>query len=224
LRYRDYATGKTVNLAEVANAPVQIPSGDHVVYENAFKSLDNSTVVVADLVYRIESGPARFEQDVIIRSSLPDPSKWGLQPATTLLEVVTEFSSCPSPSVRERLITVGETQSLQQAHVADHAIAFSTIAMGLGRAFARHQPVGIDSIVLKHWSSQGDSLTLVESVLFELYSKLEANALSQSSVNQGVVIDFFVVPTIPSYTFQSGQTYRVTGVVTIKMRPSKRMQ
>jgi len=84
LSYFDYASGKSVLIAELKDSVGQLlPPGNQVLYPEAF------TDISADLLYI--NSVSGFEQLVVLREQLPSPAEWGLDPETTLLQVITEF-------------------------------------------------------------------------------------------------------------------------------------
>jgi len=81
LVYHDPLNGTSVTIAAVQDSPVEVLPPNQVIYRNAFANL------TADIRYTYTR--AGLEQDVILRSNLPSPARYGLNPATTRLEVWT---------------------------------------------------------------------------------------------------------------------------------------
>ena len=91
LSFRD-ASGKNVLLAEVTNCIGELVAPNVIVYPSAFDTLK------AGIRYTYtKSG---FSQDIIFYQNPGSPSDYGLDPATTVLEMYTEFFSPPAPAVR----------------------------------------------------------------------------------------------------------------------------
>lgn len=221
LRYLDLASGKSVTLAEIRDAPVQVTEDGRVIYLDAFEGASG------DLVYHVnESG--RVEQDVVIRGTLANPSEWGLDPASTVLQAVSEFINPPAAEIRrQRLALMPIAANNRRAEIEDHQVIFETFALALGRAFplasgdeAKNAPR--EAIVIKEWQSNGDSAFLFESVPYPVYRELEAMAFSDSTEagdkRPGVVLDWVVVASQSSYTFGAypqNPTYRISGTVSL---------
>jgi len=82
LAYFDGSNG--VFLVAVTNSTgALLPSGNQVIYTNAFAGLK------ADLVYTYTK--AGFMQDVLLRQQTPDPGALGLNASSTRLQMITEF-------------------------------------------------------------------------------------------------------------------------------------
>jgi hypothetical protein len=130
LGYYDAGSGRSVLLAEVrdVNQPQAVET--EVIYPDAF---DGGFRV--DLRYRISL--AGLEQDVIVRERPPAPEEYGLEAATTRLEVLTEFLSTPKPKVeRRRLRARGGDRRLADPEQTDDDVDFGAMVLGPGRAFA----------------------------------------------------------------------------------------
>jgi hypothetical protein len=112
----------SVLIAVVTNSTGAIlPSGNQVIYTNAFDGLN------ADLLYTYTK--AGFEQDIVFREQPPDPDSLGLNPATTRLQVLTEFFNPPQTSV------TATTVPTAAGNLEDDSLSFGTMAMGRGKAF-----------------------------------------------------------------------------------------
>lgn len=132
LSYFDAASGKSVLLAEVKpGAPELIPP-NQILYRNALTDID------ADIRYTYSK--SGLEQDVILKQSPPGPAAFGLDPATTRLEVLTEFIDAPEPRVTSKKLRE-ETQANRRARMVepdliDESLEFGTVAISLGKAFS----------------------------------------------------------------------------------------
>lgn len=132
--------------------------------------LDAFDGVKADLRYTYtRSG---LEQDVILREAV-EPEDYGMDPATTVLEVWTEFVEAPSPHKSPRILKEDEQpEQMVSPDILDEVLDFGAMKMGAGVAFSlvdaegelnerrsRSVPVG------KQWFEMKEKGTyLVESV------------------------------------------------------------
>ena len=104
--FRD-ASGKNVLIAEVTNCIGELVAPNVVVYASAFDTLE------AGIRYTYtKSG---FSQDLILYQNPGSPADYGLDPATTVLEMYTEFFSPPAPAVQsgsdnDETLTFGQMQ------------------------------------------------------------------------------------------------------------------
>ncbi len=148
LSYFDTATGKSVMIAELKNSIGELlPSGNQVLYPDAF------TGISADALYI--NNVYGFEQLIVLRQQPPSPSKWGLDPKTTVLQVITEFLNPPTP-----LITQREAEGLPDEH-----LEFGLIEMPRGFAFALGSETNT-VVVTKQWLNLDGRQCLVESTPF----------------------------------------------------------
>jgi hypothetical protein len=100
LAYLDRSTGKSVLLAELTNSVGELVAPNQVLYRDCFTDIAASVRVTMRL--------GSFEQDIILHESPPDPSQYGFNPQTTLLEVWTELNSTPGPQKVTRVWPNGE--------------------------------------------------------------------------------------------------------------------
>ena len=121
LSYFDTASGQSVLIAEVKDSIGQLTAPNQVVYEDAF------TDFKADVQYTYTQ--TSFEQDVILRERPPLPEAYGLNSATTVLQVLTEFVSPPQPIIHENQI------SRCQGTRRDQTDGFWADENGSGQAF-----------------------------------------------------------------------------------------
>ena len=90
LSYFDTSSGQSVLIAEMKDSIGKV-QGNQVLYEDAF------TDFKADVLYTYTK--ASFEQDVILQEQPPALEAYGLNSATTHLQVLTEFLSPPEPVI-----------------------------------------------------------------------------------------------------------------------------
>jgi len=152
LSYFDNASGRSALLGELTNSAGNLlNSGSQVLYPSCFTDIE------ADLLYINQID--RVEQLVIIRQQLPSPEEWGLDPASTVLQVISEFFNPPPPIITRR--TVRGT--------VDEQLDFGIMQMVKGEAFA----IGSETntiAVTKQWLLLDGRQCLVESTPF---SRLE---------------------------------------------------
>ena len=151
LSYYDTASGKSVLIAQTKDCQGQIIGSNQVVYADAFDG------VSADVSYTYRRGS--FEQDVVLQAAPPSPQTFGLNPATTALQVLTEFDAAPPPNVVTNPVNSGTSTTLP-----DENLNFGAMRMGLGRAFMLGQNP-LDGVnVAKQWLNVNGRTILTESV------------------------------------------------------------
>ena len=122
LSYFDAASGQSVLIAEVKDCQGVVAGTNQVVYEDAFTDLK------ASVRYTLTRNS--FEQDVLLLERPPFwPEDYGLDPATTRLQVLTEFVDPPVPS-----LVVGPAMD-GAAGGADPTIHFGAVQIRQGKAF-----------------------------------------------------------------------------------------
>ncbi|MBM3882569.1 MAG: hypothetical protein FJ387_23075 [Verrucomicrobia bacterium] len=148
----DLATGDNVLLAELQDCKAEPPSESELLYCDAFHGLR------ADVRLRLDRGG--FEADVILREqpSLPP----GFDPATTRLQVLTEFFDAPAPTKRVRDLTSPAVapQRVERSGgppgrvpnpearfpLVDEELDFGSMRIGAGQAFRLEgQPASISA-------------------------------------------------------------------------------
>lgn len=161
LAYLDTATGQAELLAEVRSAEGWV-SSNQVVYPLAFNEPQG---VQADLRYTF--GKARFEQDVILRRAPRPPQDFGMNPATTHLELWTEFERAPEPVRESAPLLVGTAEG--DLEVANETLSFGGTRMGRGVAFAIGDAAGTLAPVevAKTWQEMTDDAGVVRRFLVE---------------------------------------------------------
>jgi hypothetical protein len=165
LSYYDTKTGESVLIAEVKSSEGFILPPNHVIYVDAF------TDVKADVRYTYTK--AGLEQDIILREAPPSPAEFGLDPATTRLEVMTEFLQPPAVSKQLRVMRPEEDGRTRRGMVApdfvDEVLDFGTMKMGGGKAFqldSNGQSAGSTVPVAKQWQQLEGRDFLIEAVQY----------------------------------------------------------
>lgn len=168
LAYYDAATGEAVLIATVQDSQGLLVAPNQVLYPAAFRG----SGVSADIRYTYTLDT--FEQDIILREAPAGPEAFGLNPATTRLEVWTEFPEAPTPTVTaEKGIAAEQAEDVsekpgQGAELWDEAVDFGTLRLGTGRAFRADDHADTLAIVAKQWVRTEDSRNfLVETVAVE---------------------------------------------------------
>ncbi|HLX70602.1 MAG TPA: hypothetical protein VKV04_13330 [Verrucomicrobiae bacterium] len=227
----------SVLLAVVTNATGAIlSSGNQVIYTNAFDGLN------ADLLYTYTK--AGFEQDVVLNEQPPDPSSLGLNPATTRLQVLTEFFDPPQPNVTTMTVPT------DAGDLENDILNFGVMQMGQGRAFligAGSPSVGVD----KQWLELEGRQFLVEEVpIVSIASEIDSLPpyVAQAGVgtkpvvsrnlilppqrqvhtspkntfvakamppSRGFVLDYTTMTSQTNYTFHGDTTYYLSGTVNL---------
>ena len=123
LSYQDLATGSNVLIAEPIDCTGVIDQPGRAIYENAFSDFK------ASLIYDYHKGGV--EQWVVLEERPPLPEFFGLNTASTVLQVLTEFIAAPQPA-----ITQTTTSSSTGGSLADQFIDFGGVTIGPGKAFA----------------------------------------------------------------------------------------
>src|SRR6266542_3079982 len=115
LSYFDSGTGTAVLLAEIKDSIGALFSSNRVVYTNAFDDVD------AEVEYL--DTKAGLEQNIVLRGKLPNPSEFDMNPASTRLQVLTEFLDTPAPA---------KASDLQETGLADDALDFGEMKIPRG--------------------------------------------------------------------------------------------
>ncbi len=230
LGYVDETTGKVVLIGKVQNSQGELISDNQVLYPNAFAG------VKADVRYTYKKGS--FEQDVILRQQPPTPESFGLNSATTEIEVMTEFINPPAGKITGSEI--------------NQDISWGTMSLGQGKAFALNSLQ--DSPVLVHrqyMTVEGRKVLLekvpvsrMEPALRSLPSYAGIRLPSPQSAtlaavlpqtpsasgdsgsmelasaapsDQGYVLDYVEIDggSLTNFTFQGNTTYFVNGWITL---------
>lgn len=92
LSFHDLASGKNLLIAEVTNCVGELVAPNVIVYPDAFDTIK------AALRYTYTK--AGFSQDLILYQNPGSPADYGLDPASTVLEMYSEFHNPPTAAVR----------------------------------------------------------------------------------------------------------------------------
>jgi hypothetical protein len=153
LGYLDTASGKSVLIAEVKDCQGQIMNGNQVIYADAFEGAN------AGVRYTYRRGS--FEQDVILEESPPPPQVFGLNPASTVLQVLTEFDSAPTPDI---VIATNQISSETSGQLPDEFLDFGAMKIIPGKAFILGQNSTDGIRVAKQWLHSEGRTILIEAV------------------------------------------------------------
>jgi len=160
LSYFDTASGQSVLIAEVKDSQGQLYPPNVVIYPDAF------TDFKADVRYTYTRGG--FEQDIILHERPPGPEVYGLDPATTKLQVLTEFLNSPKPGKRQASLKT------RQGEVMDEELDFGVMKMGRGKAFSLGRE-DKDNPVSKQWLKlEGRDFLVEEVAVPDLEEELQA--------------------------------------------------
>ncbi|MBL9139758.1 MAG: hypothetical protein JNK85_28065 [Verrucomicrobiales bacterium] len=157
----DFASGKSLFIAELKDVEGLQVADHQIVYLDAFEG------VSADILYTVDR--ASFAQDVIIRNRI-DPAAFGLPPETTRLQIVTEIYGDPAPQRIRQPIRVETNLTLRRRHkdpdFVDEVLGFGEMVIATGRIAAPDatDTSGSAAPVAKQWLKDGTRTFLVESV------------------------------------------------------------
>ncbi|MGA2750690.1 MAG: hypothetical protein ABSG59_18110 [Verrucomicrobiota bacterium] len=170
LCYWDAAAGTNVLIAPVQNSLGLVVGANQVIYTNAFAGL-NADI---ETTYTLDG----FQQNIVLREQPPPPSDYGLNPATTFLNVITRFLRAPAPQ-----ITTVQTDGVND----DVLLDFGDMAMGQGTAFLTSEtsngPQQVD--VSKQWVPLNDgTVALTESAPYTAISNLLQTLPLHSSISK----------------------------------------
>jgi hypothetical protein len=165
----DVSTGSNVLIAAITNSTGLLIGNNQIVYPAAFAGLQ------ADIqdTYLLSG----FEQNVVLREQLPSPADYGLNPATTWLEVLTQFFKPPTPQ-----ITTFETNGLSD----DVQLDFGDVGIGRGAAFLTPDPGSTARVnVSKRWEQTDDGrVFLIEEVPYTALTNLMQALPAHASANR----------------------------------------
>ncbi len=169
LAYYDAATGRSVLLATLKDTRGQWVPPNQIIYRDAFDDLK------ADVRYTYNQNS--FEQDVILRQRPPSPAEYGLNVATTRLEIWTEFLQPPAPLKQPRTIALripDETPTRREVFAVDESLSFGAMKVVTGGAFPIQMPLpaatnGVTAVqrkvpVSKSWQQVDGRYFLIEAV------------------------------------------------------------
>lgn len=147
LAFYDPSTGQSALFAQIQESQGELISTNQILYPNAFQGLNASV--------RYTTKNASMEQDVILNEQLPDCTAYGMNPATTEIEVITEFINPP-----QETITPGTTQPNGET---DENIAWGVTGLGHGKAFDLGAPNNLHSrvnVIRQYVTQQGRKILL----------------------------------------------------------------
>lgn len=229
LGYFDNSTGNSVLIAQIQDSEGELISANQVLYPNAFSG------VKADVRYTYRKGG--FEQDVILREQPPTPESLGLNPDTTVLEVMTEFIDPPDAAIISNRLQM------------DEDINWGAVQIGRGKAFDLEATINGRSWlpVQKQFMDLQGRHILLEMVRAQKIRPMISKLPFQSSIqkkspvmlakervlpglplakttekpikfavstpsNKGYVLDYVIVNlSANNFTFQSDTTYFING-------------
>src|ERR1043166_5753604 len=179
-------SGKSVLIAEVTNATGQVVGNNQVIYPGAL--VGDGWICDARYTYRRGS----FEQEILLRSQLPSPAEYGLDPSSTRLEVWTEFFEAATPQVARRLLKPDSGAPVAGAvdqYFADDTLDFGTMRIGPGTAFSLGEAAGDPfeeppAVVGKTWTTINDRQFLIEKVVLSDVAAQLARLPKTAVVNQ----------------------------------------
>ena len=145
LVFFDTASGKSVLIAEVTNCVGQLVAPNVVLYPNAFDTLKAGI--------RYENTKMGFSQDIVLYQNPGSPADYGFDPATTDLEIWTEFFNPPTPQ------TTTDSSG-------DQTLDFGQMRVGHGLAYALSNQKLASVNVSKIWTLVNGRQFLIESVPF----------------------------------------------------------
>jgi hypothetical protein len=234
LMYVDLSTGQAAEIGGLQDSQGELISSNQVLYPNAFTGL-NADVL---FTYRRQG----IEQDVVLREQPPAPEAYGLNAATTAIEVFTEFIQPPAAAVADLPDDTAEPEP-------DQAISWGATSLGRGRAFSlngRDLPVPVIKRYVtvngRHFLLERVRLAAIQSALSELpeqasnarrfpglastqfqfpegpRSKSAAGPMRLAFGDRpagGYVLDYLTLSSAyTNYTFQSDTTYYISGNLT----------
>jgi hypothetical protein len=126
LYYVDEASGKTVRIAGIQDCVGALIPPNTVVYTNAFGGLADVVIVYA------KNG---VEQNVVLKQAPPAPDLvYGMDPATTRLQVRTVFDQIPLPQ-RQQPVLVKQENDARMPPLTDQMLFFKDVWFPVGAAF-----------------------------------------------------------------------------------------
>jgi hypothetical protein len=132
LAYTDYASGRSVLLAETTDCLGAMLPPNHVIYQSALQG-----DCLADVHYTYTK--SAFEQDVLILTAPPPPEAYGLNGLTTRVEVWTEFTAMPDSIVTPVELKLEAApilrQQMAEPDLIDQRLDFGVIKFEQGQAF-----------------------------------------------------------------------------------------
>jgi len=146
LSFHDFASGKNVLIAELTNCIGELVASNVIVYPNAFDTLKAAI--------RYTYTKSGFSQDIILYQNPGSPADYGLDPATTVLEMYSEFFSPPTPTV-------------QTDPDSDQTLNFGQMRIGRGAAYLLNQTTLEEFPVTKEWAQIQGRYFLIEEAPYQ---------------------------------------------------------
>jgi hypothetical protein len=156
LSYLDTASGQSVLISELQDSVGQLLLPDQVLYTNALGG-----DCPASLLYR--NTLAGCEQFILLNEQQPPaPEDYGLNSASTMLQVLTEFFNPPTPVITTNYVSLGPDGPV----FPDETLDFGTMKIDAGKAFLVGNGGDLSSAVrvLKQWTVLNGRTFLVEQV------------------------------------------------------------
>jgi len=159
--FTDTRSGASFFIATTKDSIGQVIA-NQVVYQDAFDGIN------ADIIYTYAN--ARFEQDIMFREALPDPSgpPWNLNADSTVVEVYTEFIDPPQASTRSLVLKSEPDQAMRrlmaEPDIIDQHLDFGATEIGTGSAFTFGGKDAAKSPVIKSWETRDQRHVLIERI------------------------------------------------------------
>ena len=165
LAYTDAESGQSVMIAPVRDAIGMLVGDNQIIYADAF----DGGGFKADIryTYRLNG----FEQDIIIRNPAPNPADFGFNPASTRLEVFTEFVDAPAPTLTQNILPSvlepAQRVGMAMPNFVDQHLDFGLMQISNGRAFPLGDENAPDSVPTgKTWEVREGRVVLIEAVQY----------------------------------------------------------
>jgi hypothetical protein len=144
----DQASGQSEFIAQLKDVGGRIINPRETLYEDAFTGFGQNSGLHAHILYHYSL--RGMEQDVIVSDQIVLPA--GFSPATTEIQIWTEFFDAPNPQQHQRMLD----------GVPDLTLQFGKMRIMPGRAFSIEGAPGWSSPVAKQWVQVGTRRFLVE--------------------------------------------------------------
>lgn len=132
----DAASGKSGIITSIQDCFGVLVDTNQLVFRNAFQGNGLS----ADIVYTIQRGS--FSQDVVVTSRL-NPADYGFAPATTRVQIISEFYDPPQPDRMLRPLYIENSPAVRgrmaTPDFVDELLGFGQAVIGTGTAYTRTQ-------------------------------------------------------------------------------------
>lgn len=182
LAYVEWDTGRSVSIAEVKDSIGELLPPNQIFYRDAFSDLK------ADV--RFTYTRSALEADVILRQLPPSPEVFDFNPASTRLEVWTEYVQAPIPTKETRVLDLDSGGVvITGPPLTDDQLSFGVMALNPGGAFldglgAGSGGVAEDAVrVGKSWQQTDGRTFLIEAVEYpRIKAKLEEARLESAAI------------------------------------------